>query len=112
MANNDDFIINLDLISDDEEIDFGQGLIEESFPFDHAKYFFNAWDYIVKKWAIKNNLALTCKMNILNQINSIERSIEYLSKTLEEKLSVTRNQTECSLTLILKFFVLYQFPNF
>ena len=70
--------------ADDEQIDFGQGLIEETFPFNHEKYFFKSWDYIMQKWEIQNNLAITCQINILNQIKSIENSIKYLIKTLEE----------------------------
>ena len=69
---------------EDEQINFGQGLIKETFPFNHEKYFFRAWDFIIKKWKIKNNLAKTCKRNILNQIKSIESSVQYLNKTLEE----------------------------
>lgn len=69
---------------DDEQIDFGQGLIKETFPFNHKKYFFKAWDYIIQKWEIKNNLAQTCKINITNQIESIENSIGYLVNTLKE----------------------------
>ena len=69
---------------DDEQIDFGQGLIEETFPFNHKKYFFKAWDYIIQKWEMKNNLVNTCKINITNQIKSIEKSIDYLVNTLKE----------------------------
>ena len=69
---------------DDKQIDFGQGLIEETFPFNHEKYFFKTWDYIIQKWEIQKNLAITCQTNILNQIASIEYSIKYLIKTLEE----------------------------
>ena len=69
---------------EDEQINFGQGLIKETFPFNHEKYFFRAWDFIIKKWEIKNNLAKTCKRNILNQIKSIESSVQYLNKILEK----------------------------
>lgn len=69
---------------DDEQIDFGQGIIEETFLFDHKKYFFKAWDYIIQKWEIKNDLAIACKTNILEQLECIEKSIDYLSKTIEE----------------------------
>ena len=69
---------------DDEQINFGQGLIEEAFPFDHKKYYFKTWDYIVQKWEIRRNFAKTCKRNILNQIKRIQHSIKYLKKTLKE----------------------------
>lgn len=66
------------------KINFGQGLIEEPFLFDHKKYFFKAWNYIIQKWEIKNNLAIACKTNILEQLECIENAIEYLKQTLEE----------------------------
>lgn len=64
----------------DDEIDFGQRLSNDSFLFDHKKYFNSSLDAIFARLKIKNNLAEQATHIVTEQLKRIRRAIEFINK--------------------------------
>lgn len=69
-----------------EQINFAQGVLEKTGMLSEHKQYFNlSLEVILNKWNLKNSLATTCKLIVLDEIKSINSNIKFIEKTIQEE---------------------------